>query len=276
MLVNNRSIKLVGSNDTRVSAALKATYHRMKMRKPADHVILTQGTSDQVLKYAGLTKEDYGDPMDVFENTPCESDIGIPSDIFINKNIPSEDMLVSFLTDIKSGASPEEIAAIEKFENKYGTLCDSLPCRFMLYPDWALTVDRYIKYYDPENPTQSPPIGVIYSTESEQKYSGEYLMELVLINKGTVAIGNTGYVHSGYVVLDNKRDPLYELTAAIKKAIVPSIGCWYGILKMMNDPKYKELFMTDEKPVAKGISKIRKHVLLPEDFDDDNMNELDE
>lgn len=254
-----RSI-IIGNSGFQVSGRLNVIYDLLKRRQPVDHVLLENGASKRLMEYINMNDDDKT----------------IPSDIFINKEVITEDMLISFIHD-QSSETPEQAKALENFENVFGKLSNTLPCRFMMYSDWRLTIDKYMNHYNPDDPEISEPIGVLYSDEPDRKYGARVLTELVLLNKDTVGFGNVGYMNEYNVcVIPNKQDPIGLLLDAIKEASSHSLTRWYGILKMMTDPKFKDLFFNEETLSKKGISKVRKHVLLPEDFDDDDMDELDE
>jgi hypothetical protein len=255
----NRSI-IIGNQRSLVSGRLNVTYDLLKRKQPADHVLLEGGTSKRLIEYINVS----------------DTSKTIPSDIFINKEVLSEDMLISFIHD-DTDNTPENAEAIKNFESIFGEMSNTLPCRFMMYSDWRLTIDKYMNHYNPDNPEISEPIGVLYTDEPEYEHSARILTELVLLNKDTVGFGNVGYMNEYNVcMIPNKHDVIGELLNAIKDAAAPSLAKWYGILKMMNDPKFKDLFFNEETLSKKGVSKVRKHVLLPEDFDDDDMDELDE
>lgn len=255
----NRSI-IIGNKKSMVSGRLSVTYDLLKRKHAIDHVLLETGTSDRLMEYINMSNDDKT----------------IPSDIFINKEVLSEDMLISFIHD-ESNDTPEHTEAIKKFESVFGELSNTLPCRFMMYSDWRLTIDKYMNHYNPDNPEMSEPIGVFYADEPEYEHSARILIELVLLNKDTVGFGNAGYINEYKMcVTPDRHEVISVILDEIKEASSNSLAKWYGILKMMTDPKFKDLFFNEETLFKKGISKVRKHVLLPEDFDDDDMDELDE
>ena len=77
-----RSI-IIGNSGFQVSGRLNVIYDLLKRRQPVDHVLLENGASKRLMEYINMNDDDKT----------------IPSDIFINKEVITADMLISFIHD---------------------------------------------------------------------------------------------------------------------------------------------------------------------------------